>query len=138
MIVDEFGQAERLLEKSIEVKSTWATEETAPFPFAEYYKNMAHIRLYQGKTTEAIDLMSRARKMLSDTKGIDAGATMLFSFILGNMHFCVGSIQESLEEHERTLALRKAKLGDQDPYTLDSYHALAVVLHKLGNLNAAA
>ncbi|KAI0115492.1 hypothetical protein GGR51DRAFT_409380 [Nemania sp. FL0031] len=135
--MDEFDEAEHLLEKSIEVKHAWATEETAPFPFAEYYKNIAHIRLYQGRTTEAIDLMSKARKMLRDTKGIDAGATMLFSFILGNMHFCAGCILEALEEHKQTLILRETKLGNRDPYTLDSYHAVAVVYHRLGNLNAA-
>lgn len=66
-----------------------------------------------------------------------AGATMLFSFILGNMHFCVGSIMEALKEHGRTLTLREARLGARDPYTLDSHHAVAVVHHKLGNLSAA-
>lgn len=137
MTMDHFQEADPLLRTSLEVKQAWATEETAVFPFAEYYKNLAHVELSQGNSDEAILLMKKARRMIKEWRGSDAGATMLFSFILGNMFFCVGDVKKALVEHLDTLKLRRENLSSTDPYVLDSYHAVGVLYHELGQLEFA-
>ncbi|RSM15102.1 hypothetical protein CDV31_005183 [Fusarium ambrosium] len=137
MTMDGFQKAETLLRTSLEVKQAWATEETAVFPFAECYKNLAHVELSRGNSDKAIPLMTKARHMMKEWRGPDAGATMLFSFILGNMLFCVGEVKKAFIEHMGTLKLRREKLSSTDPYVLDSYHAVGVLYHELGELEAA-
>ncbi|KAK7403916.1 hypothetical protein QQX98_010323 [Neonectria punicea] len=137
MTMDDFERADPLLRTSLEVKKEWATEETAVFPFAECYKNLAHVELSRGNSDKTIPLMLKARNMMKESMGPEAGATMLFTFILGNMLFCVGDVKKSLVEHMRTLRLRKKNLGSTDPYVMDSYHAVGVIYHELGELEVA-
>ncbi|KAJ4310486.1 hypothetical protein N0V84_010942 [Fusarium piperis] len=137
MTMGGFQEADLLLRTSLEVKQAWATEETAVFPFAECYKNLALVELSRGNADEAIALMTKARHMMKEWGGPGAGATMLFSFILGNMLFCVRDVRKALIEHLRTLRLRKENLSGTDPYVLDSYHAVGVLYHELGQLEPA-
>ncbi|KAJ5756952.1 uncharacterized protein N7511_007134 [Penicillium nucicola] len=135
---DDFETANGLLTKSMEAKEKYADEKTAVFPFAEGYKNLAHISLHQGNSQSAMDYISKGRRMMEDWAGPEKGSTLLFSFIFANMLFCTGKLHEALHEHLITLRGRENILGPKNPRTLDSHHAVAVVYHELGQKEPAS
>jgi tetratricopeptide (TPR) repeat protein len=132
---NRFTEAEEIYERCLVAYKSWSLiEEEIPFEYAKYYHHMAHVRALQGRLVEALALGSHAIKLQElHNRGPLSPMVQLYRFSYGMHLYHAGHLQKSLEIHEDVLKTRIQISGALNPWTLDSYSAVGMLLSLLGN-----
>jgi serine/threonine protein kinase/Tfp pilus assembly protein PilF len=83
------------------------------------------------------EALNRAAERIADRFGDRPLVESAVRASIGDALVGLGEAQRGVPHLQRALELRRAKLGQQDPFTLNSMHQLAVAYQEAGNLNAA-
>lgn len=92
---EEWEEAESIHQKALALKTKYSTEADNPVQFGESYKNLAYVRLAQGKGPEAVDLAKRAYEGYSKEISEMNAATQKVKFVYANILLNTGDIQAS-------------------------------------------
>ncbi|KAK1750108.1 hypothetical protein QBC47DRAFT_353907 [Echria macrotheca] len=111
-------------------------QDLPPFEYAEPMKNLAIIKLGQGKVDEGLQLSRRASDMLRKD-GPDDAAYTNFRFIYGTCLMSAGRVAEALAVFEEDCRLCRQIFGDTSAYTRNNLYAKALALYQMGQLKEA-
>ncbi|KAK0644422.1 hypothetical protein B0T16DRAFT_460481 [Cercophora newfieldiana] len=135
----DFEQAEKLLEKDVELRSRWGDETKFPSPFGEHKKNKALVLASRGDLAGAIKLLDESVSLLSKVK--DAGPQsrhlLLAKFLRACVKFEAGHLQDALVEHISIMASRRETLGAHHEHTISSAYWVAKAGFAVGDLDTA-
>lgn len=132
---ENYAAAEDCFEKSLGIKRQW-TEEDIPFEFAETIKNIAFVRLAQGKSREALELARQALKLVEEDPayGPASGTVQKFRLYMTGMLANSGQIKEAIELADKVSIARKVIYRPFHPFNLDVCYIQGVLAYKDGRL----
>jgi tetratricopeptide (TPR) repeat protein len=134
---EQYDLAEPYITKSLHIKNEFSAENVPLFEFATPKKDLALVRLAQGRHTEALKLCMEARDLIEKEEGYRSASTQLFRFILAVVLFNVGNISASKEIHDSVLISRLSKFGETGFVTMHSYFWVALCQYHLGEYSDA-
>ena len=136
-----FSQAEMFLDLSMKIKrKARLTESKASFHYAENLKNLAIVRISQGRFKEAVDLSTQALCLMERKErgsGPKSASTQSFRFHRGYCLFYAGNYDAAYNEHDMVRKSRENIYGRNEVHTLNSYYACALMSVHLGQLTRA-
>ncbi|KAI0021939.1 hypothetical protein F4780DRAFT_778211 [Xylariomycetidae sp. FL0641] len=134
-----FAAAETLLVKSLRLKQMLQIPKQgqAFYQYAENYKNMALVRVSEGRYTDALQLISDGVHLVESKLGPRTAASLTFRFHQAYIHFYMGNTKEALEQHEGVRVAREMMYGLNEAHTLSSYYACALMCFHLNRLSTA-
>jgi hypothetical protein len=141
----KYGEAEPLVHRAMEMKVRFHTagdrgEQSSiiipQFKFATPMKDLALIRLAQGRRAEALTLCSEAKYLVEAEEGVTSASTQLFRFmfavVLYNTAASSAGFGAARELHESVLASRVARFGERGCVTLHSRFWVALCCWRMG------
>lgn len=150
---EDWGKAEELLSRSMELKHRCSNEDSQPDYFAEGYKNQALVKLAKGETQEALRLSMLGIKTASrHSGGPNTRFFQLHMFLRACILFCTGDVEAALKEHQNVLEARRKIFGDSEEilgsiqehthehtheHTLDSMYMVGAVHLELNEVEEA-
>jgi len=133
-----YDEAEAHFDESLRLKSNWGKEKI-PFEYAETTKNLGYVRLSQGRSEDAVNLVAHATKLAESAPdmGPESAATQTFRFAQSWVLFNAGESDKALELMLKTTKARIILFGDLDTHTLDCFYAVGVMYQHQGKLEEA-
>lgn len=77
---EEYARAEDCLNSSMAIKKQIGTEDSMPFEFATEYEDLAYVRLSQGRTQDALDLIQDAVRVAKSDEAANRAVLLQFVF----------------------------------------------------------
>jgi tetratricopeptide (TPR) repeat protein len=125
------------VQRGLEIKEEWITEEKFPQKFGESYKNLAYMRVHQKKYDEAVSLAKRAYALMERANGQGAPATLKGGFAYGCILLATGDLEAAKKIHKDVMIRRRTLLGEYSFATKDSMYVLGEIYRLLGKLEKA-
>jgi len=134
---DDYSAAQPLLEDALRIKALYGNEHTAHLltGFAEGYKNLAFVAMFNGDTEKALSLSKKAIDNLiaSPKWGPRTRIALLHRYLRACHLFNAGKEDDALLEHLDVLRIRQDVLGKKHDHTLDSQYAVGYLYSKTGD-----
>lgn len=131
---EQYSEAEAHLQTSLEMKDRLASERSIPpFLYAESKKNLAIVRLGQGKGEEVASLSQEAVNLLQK----EDSHYSLVRFIHGTCLMNMGTTAEALRILEEVYTLCLATFGKAGMHTRNSLYAIALAQYRLERFEEA-
>jgi tetratricopeptide (TPR) repeat protein len=131
---EQYSEAEAHLQTSLEMKDGLASERPIPpFLYAESKKNLAIVRLGQGKGKEVMSLSQEAVNLLQK----EDSHYSLVRFIHGTCLMNMGTTAEALMIFEEVYTLCLATFGKAGMHTRNSLYAIALAQYRLERFEEA-
>jgi tetratricopeptide (TPR) repeat protein len=124
---EQYSEAEGHLQISLKMKDGLALERPIhPYLYAESKKNLAIVRLSQGKGTEAVSLSQEAVNLLQKED-----SQCIPRFIHGTCLMNLGMTAEALRIFQEVNTLCLATFGKAGMHTRNSFYAIALAEYRL-------
>lgn len=124
-------------EESLELKRKWTSEAEVPWHFGETYKNLAFVKLSQGKLEEAKDFASRAREMCSRGMAEKSAGTQRGRSVEATIMLNYGDLENSLKSLKSILKVRKEFFRLRHMLTIDTVYVIGEMYRLCGKLEKA-
>jgi tetratricopeptide (TPR) repeat protein len=134
---ENFNAVEELLEKSLAIKKRWGSPESIPFEYAVHYEDLAYLRLSQGKTIEACELIAKAVSLLEVDETVQRDAITQFTFDWAVILLNSGEFESALEKATVAHELRKEIFGNSSAKTLHCLYWMANALFHMERFDLA-
>lgn len=130
-----YTEARQYLEKSLLIKKERGIPENteAAFSYAENYKNLATVCIYEKDFKNGIQLAAQAVELI-ELDSSDHRSISLFQFHYANSLFYNGQIAESLKRHEKIRDQRLKLFGLAGVPTLNSYFTCSWLNFAIGRI----
>jgi tetratricopeptide (TPR) repeat protein len=132
-----YGESISHFEESLELKRKWTSEAEVPWHFGETYKNLAFVKLSQGKLEEAKDFASRAKKMCSRGMAEKSAATQKACFVEATILLNCGDLENSAKSFKSILRVRNEIFGPGHMLTKDAVYVIGEIYRLRGKLEKA-
>ena len=133
-----YSEAKEIMTELLKYYQKWGREDDYPYEYSKYYLYLGYILMAEGKPEEALD---HARKGLeletAHADGVDS-TVLLTQYSVASLLFNAGEVQDSLRLHQETLDRRLEICGKNSQYTLESYEAIGILHHLVGENKKAA
>ncbi len=134
---ENFDVVEDFLEKSFAIKKIWGSPESIPFEYAVHYEDLAYLRLAQGRTIEAVQLIAKAVALLKTDENVNGDALGQFNFDWAVVLLNSGQFQPALEKSLEALTSRVQLFGANSAKALHSlYWTANIHLHMDNRMEA--
>jgi tetratricopeptide (TPR) repeat protein len=134
---DDYPAAQPLLDDALRIKSMYGNKHSPHLVsgFAEGYKNLAFVAMFNGDTERALSLSKEACDNLiaSPSFGPRTRVALLHRYLRACHLFNAGKVAHALLEHLDVLRIRQEVLGRKHDHTLDSQYAVGYLYSKIGD-----
>jgi tetratricopeptide (TPR) repeat protein len=137
LVNEDFDDALRLFQKSLEIKYTMGDESTMPYDLSVSFYNICRVQLGKGLVKDALYNCERALKLAEQANGPKDFRVNQFRFTYADLLIACDNVQEGLEIHKKTLEIREEVMGYDNNDTGVSYYGLSCVHHRLSELDKA-
>ncbi|KAL6881404.1 P-loop containing nucleoside triphosphate hydrolase protein [Trichoderma novae-zelandiae] len=137
LVLEEYSEAMRLIQKSLELKYALGDETTVPYDIGIGIYNICRIQMGQGLILEARENAKKALDLVELKNGPEDFRTNQFRFTYAELLIASGEVEEGLYIHEYTMEIRKRVMGDENNDTGVSYYGLGCLYQQLGRLEDA-
>lgn len=134
---EDWTAADPCNEEALKLKHQYSTEEDNPVQFGESYKNMAIVRLAQGKVDEARDLAKRGYELYGKEIPEKSAATQKAKFVWCLVLFNSGEIEAAKKLAKGILEVRREIFGDKHQLVKDSLYMVGTIHKAQGKLEKA-
>ncbi|KAK0721124.1 hypothetical protein B0H67DRAFT_644285 [Lasiosphaeris hirsuta] len=114
------------------IKKQLVTEDSMPFEFATEYEDLAYVRLSQGRTQDALNLIQDAIQAAGNDEAASCSVLLQFIFDWAVILLNSGQFREALTKAQETFDGREKVLGPHAIHTLNSMYWIANALYHLG------
>ncbi|OAA53932.1 Tetratricopeptide-like helical [Niveomyces insectorum RCEF 264] len=130
LILREYPEATRLIQKSLALKLTLGNEATMPYDFAVSFYNLCRIDMEQGQVEEAKEHCKKALDLAEACNGPDDYRTNQFRFTYADLLVESGEWEDAFALHKQTLDIRTRVMGNENNDTAVSYYGLSCLYQK--------
>ncbi|KAI3393879.1 hypothetical protein diail_3522 [Diaporthe ilicicola] len=134
---EEFEPAMQCVQRGLEIKKRWITEECSPQMFGESYKNLSYILVHEGRNGQALQYAKKAYQLIEQANGPTASITLKAGCVYANVLLATGDFQAAKTVHKKILTQRHDLLGDDCFLTKESNYVLGEIYRMMGKYDKA-
>ncbi|KAM5472504.1 hypothetical protein MauCBS54593_003096 [Microsporum audouinii] len=128
-----YKDAREIMEKLLKDYQRWGTEKEYPYEYAKYYNYVAIILMADGQPKKSLEYGQKGLNLEeAHAHGVDS-TVLTTKYGLACLYFNSGDLSTSLKMHEDILKKRIEIHGQSCQLTLESYEAIGIIHHQLGN-----
>ena len=132
----EFGQAEQLLERAVDIRDDSAAFSDNPLPLAASLNNLAVLHRHTGDFARSLPLLERALEII-DSELSDHPNTAVSLNNLADFHFSINDFGRALPLYTRALHTMEEARGGTHPAIVPFLNNLADLNFEMNNLDEA-
>ncbi|KAF5228606.1 hypothetical protein FAUST_10974 [Fusarium austroamericanum] len=131
LTLEQYSEALPLFNKSLEIKQTLGNEETIPYDFSISFYNICRVYMGHGWFYKALENAKKALELAEKSNGPNDFRVNQFRFTYADILVACEQVDQGLEIHKTTLAIRRAVMGNENNDTGVSLYGLSCVYQKM-------